>query len=116
MHINLHKTFSTPHGGGGPGSGPVVLSEALAPFAPYPWVVADGDRHRLVEHDASKRPFGRIKGFHGQMGMFVRALAYMMSHGADGLRQVSGDAVLNARSEEHTSELQSLMRISYAVF
>ena len=96
MHINLHKTFSTPHGGGGPGSGPVVLSEALAPFAPYPWVVTDGDTRRLVEHDRSARPFGRMKGFHGQMGMFVRALAYMMSHGGDGLRQVSGDAVLNA--------------------
>ncbi|MFN4090178.1 MAG: aminomethyl-transferring glycine dehydrogenase subunit GcvPB [Alphaproteobacteria bacterium] len=96
MHINLHKTFSTPHGGGGPGSGPVVLSKALAPFAPYPWVVADGDTRRLVEHDRSSRPFGRMKGFHGQMGMFVRALAYMMSHGGDGLRQVSGNTMLNA--------------------
>lgn len=99
MHLNLHKTFSTPHGGGGPGSGPVVLSEALAPFAPRPWVVHGDDGFHLVEHDADAggaSPFGRMKGFHGQMGMFVRALAYMMSHGADGLRQVSGDAVLNA--------------------
>jgi glycine dehydrogenase subunit 2 len=100
MHINLHKTFSTPHGGGGPGSGPVVLSEALAPFAPLPYVVHEPNGFRLIEHDhdpaASGKAFGRLKGFHGQMGMFVRALAYMMSHGADGLRQASGDAVLNA--------------------
>jgi glycine dehydrogenase subunit 2 len=100
MHINLHKTFSTPHGGGGPGSGPVVLSAALAPYAPVPFVVRDGDALRLVEHasDAPEgtRPLGRLTAFHGQMGMFVRALAYMMSHGADGMRQASEDAVLAA--------------------
>jgi glycine dehydrogenase subunit 2 len=96
MHINLHKTFSTPHGGGGPGSGPVVLAESLVPFAPLPYVVVDGDGFRMVEHDPSDRSFGRLRAFHGQMGMFVRALAYMMSHGADGLRQVAEDAVLNA--------------------
>src|SRR5690606_32735749 len=97
MHINLHKTFSTPHGGGGPGAGPVVLSEALAPYAPPPYAVHGKKGFQLGE---TKRkgtsPFGRIKGFHGQMGMFVRALAYMMSHGADGMRQASEDAVLNA--------------------
>jgi glycine dehydrogenase subunit 2 len=99
MHLNLHKTFSTPHGGGGPGSGPVVLSEALAPYAPLPWVVHGEDGLELVEHAADAgdaKPYGRMKAFHGQMGMFVRALAYMMSHGADGLKQVSSDAVLNA--------------------
>jgi glycine dehydrogenase subunit 2 len=98
MHINLHKTFSTPHGGGGPGAGPVVLSAALAPFAPAPWVVADGDGFALVEaaDGAAGQAFGRMSAFHGQMGMFVRALAYMLSHGADGLRQVAEDAVLNA--------------------
>jgi len=100
MHINLHKTFSTPHGGGGPGSGPVTLSAALAPFAPLPYVVHGKDGFGLVEHQGDARghgqPLGRLKGFHGQMGMFIRALAYMMSHGADGLRQASGDAVLNA--------------------
>jgi glycine dehydrogenase subunit 2 len=97
MHINLHKTFSTPHGGGGPGSGPVVVSEALAPFIPLPYVVCEEGRLRLIEQapDGS-RPIGRIKGFHGQFGMFVRALAYMLSLGADGLRQASSDAVLNA--------------------
>jgi glycine dehydrogenase subunit 2 len=101
MHINLHKTFSTPHGGGGPGSGPVVLSEALSPFAPLPFVEKrDDGGFRLVEEETAggdhARGFGRMTAFHGQMGMFTRALAYIMSHGADGLAQVSGDAVLNA--------------------
>jgi glycine dehydrogenase subunit 2 len=102
MHINLHKTFSTPHGGGGPGSGPVVLSDALAPFAPVPYVVHGPDGLHLVEHAddpaaaPGAQPMGRLKSFHGQMGMFIRALAYMLSHGADGLRQASSDAVLNA--------------------
>ncbi|PTQ09973.1 glycine dehydrogenase (aminomethyl-transferring) [Sphingomonas oleivorans] len=100
MHINLHKTFSTPHGGGGPGSGPVVFSEALAPFAPLPFVEKDGDHYHLVEEETAGEhhadSFGRMVAFHGQMGMFTRAAAYMLSHGADGLRQVSGDAVLNA--------------------
>ncbi|MEW5964311.1 MAG: aminomethyl-transferring glycine dehydrogenase subunit GcvPB [Pseudomonadota bacterium] len=101
MHINLHKTFSTPHGGGGPGAGPVVLSQALAPFAPLPFLVRENGRTRLVETTGEAealgaRPFGRLTAFHGQMGMFVRALAYMLSHGADGMRQASEDAVLNA--------------------
>ena len=111
MHINLHKTFSTPHGGGGPGSGPVVFSAALAPFAPLPFVVEEptapglrgdrGVRYHLVEEETASaedhgNSFGRLAAFHGQMGMFVRALAYIMSHGADGLRQVAEDAVLNA--------------------
>ncbi|MEE8271462.1 MAG: aminomethyl-transferring glycine dehydrogenase subunit GcvPB [Alphaproteobacteria bacterium] len=100
MHINLHKTFSTPHGGGGPGAGPVVLSNALAPFAPLPAVVHGPDGLRLIEHrgqdDSAAKSFGRMKGFNGQMGMFVRALTYMLSHGADGLRQASSDAVLSA--------------------
>ncbi|MEM8617117.1 MAG: aminomethyl-transferring glycine dehydrogenase subunit GcvPB [Pseudomonadota bacterium] len=98
MHINLHKTFSTPHGGGGPGSGPTVLSDALAPFAPVPYVVKDDDGFRLVEEAEGEAAdaFGRMVAFHGQMGMFIRALAYMLSHGADGLKQVAEDAVLNA--------------------
>ena len=101
MHINLHKTFSTPHGGGGPGSGPVVLSEALSPFGPLPFTARQADGTiRLIEeeqaHEEHPQAFGRMCAFHGQMGMFTRALAYILSHGADGLRQVSGDAVLNA--------------------
>ena len=96
MHINLHKTFSTPHGGGGPGAGPVVLSERLAPFAPVPFIAKDGDTVRLVEDADGTQAFGRMTAFHGQMGMYVRALSHMMSHGSDGLRQASEDAVLNA--------------------
>ncbi len=101
MHINLHKTFSTPHGGGGPGSGPVVLSEALAPYAPLPFVARQADgSFKLVEEETAGEDhpgsFGRMTAFHGQMGMFTRALTYILSHGADGLRQVSEDAVLNA--------------------
>ncbi|WP_285018406.1 aminomethyl-transferring glycine dehydrogenase subunit GcvPB [Novosphingobium sp. fls2-241-R2A-195] len=101
MHINLHKTFSTPHGGGGPGAGPVVLSEALAPFAPLPFVTrgADGSIHLVEEENAAEghaQAFGRMVAFHGQMGMFTRALTYILSHGADGLRTVAEDAVLNA--------------------
>jgi glycine dehydrogenase subunit 2 len=98
MHLNLHKTFSTPHGGGGPGSGPVALAASLAPYAPLPWLVHGEHGLELVEHRSgpAEGTIGRLKGFHGQMGMFVRALAYMMSHGADGLRQVAEDAVLNA--------------------
>jgi len=101
MHINLHKTFSTPHGGGGPGSGPVVLSEALSPFGPLPFTARYEDGHiALIEEETAgddhPDTFGRMTAFHGQMGMFTRALTYILSHGADGLRQVAEDAVLNA--------------------
>jgi glycine dehydrogenase subunit 2 len=100
MHINLHKTFSTPHGGGGPGAGPVVFSERLAAYAPVPFVrlTADGAEFVETRRQAGEgaSPFGRITAFHGQMGMFVRALSYMLAHGADGMRQASEDAVLNA--------------------
>ncbi|MGE5563919.1 MAG: aminomethyl-transferring glycine dehydrogenase subunit GcvPB [Bacillota bacterium] len=101
MHINLHKTFSTPHGGGGPGSGPVVVSEALAPYGPLPFAARMPDgTYKLVEEESAPemhpKTFGRMVAFHGQMGMFTRALAYILSHGADGLKQVAEDAVLNA--------------------
>lgn len=115
MHINLHKTFSTPHGGGGPGAGPVVFSAALAPFAPLPFVEQRDGRFHLVEEETADenhaRSFGRLSAFHGQMGMFVRALAYIMSHGADGLRQVADDAVLNANYI-----LRQLEDVMYAPF
>ncbi len=116
MHINLHKTFSTPHGGGGPGSGPVVFSEALKDFAPLPIVrkLQDGDGYELVEEEQREhrgQSFGRMTAFHGQMGMFTRALTYMLSHGADGLKQVSEDAVLNANYV-----LRSLEDILHAPF
>ncbi len=98
MHINLHKTFSTPHGGGGPGSGPTVLSDALKDYAPVPYVVKSDNGFDLVEHveGEAAASFGRMCAFHGNMGMYTRALSYMMSHGSDGLKQATEDAVLNA--------------------
>ncbi len=114
MHINLHKTFSTPHGGGGPGAGPVVLSEALAPFAPLPAIVREAEGYRLVEDsgdEAALSPFGRMTAFHGQMGMFVRAYAWMLSHGSDGMRQAAEDAVLNANYVR--ARLEDLMTVSF---
>lgn len=94
MHYNLHKTFTTPHGGGGPGSGPISVSEALVPHLPVPVVVKRGDQYRL-DYD---RPdtIGRLRTFWGNFGMFVRAWTYIRELGADGLRNVSGRAVLNA--------------------
>ena len=95
MHINLHKTFSTPHGGGGPGAGPVALSARLAPYAPVPFVVREGEALRLVEHEeaAGVRAHVRLPRADGH----VRAGAvFILSHGADGLRQASEDAVLSA--------------------
>ncbi|WBY16483.1 aminomethyl-transferring glycine dehydrogenase subunit GcvPB [Erythrobacteraceae bacterium WH01K] len=124
MHINLHKTFSTPHGGGGPGSGPVVLSDALAPYGPLPYTArtADGMVHLVEEEDADAfseehfggrmDSFGRMTAFHGQMGMFTRALAYILSHGADGLKQVAEDAVLNANYVLRS--LEDLLHAPYA--
>ena len=97
MHINLHKTFSTPHGGGGPGAGPVALSAALAPFMPVPYrrVGRRGQRPSATSSTAggggrlASSPFGRMCAFHGQMGMFVRALAYMLRTASDGMRQAA---------------------------
>jgi glycine dehydrogenase subunit 2 len=115
MHINLHKTFSTPHGGGGPGSGPVAFSAALAPFIPVPYLAGDADGLRYVEHagdaDPGTIPLGRLTAFHGQMGMFVRAMSYMLSHGVDGMRQASEDAVLNANYVR--AGLQDLMSLPF---
>ena len=97
MHINLHKTFSTPHGGGGPGAGPVVFNAELAPFRPLPWIEKDGDLYRLLEtNEESMHSFGRMRAFNGQFSILIRALAYILSMGLPGLRQAAEDAVLNA--------------------
>jgi len=100
MHFNLHKTFSTPHGGGGPGSGPVGVSAKLADFLPTPLVgileEADGDEPPLFGFVTPQKSIGRVKAFNGQFGMFVRAFTYIAIHGPDGLRQISEYAVLNA--------------------
>src|SRR5580698_7180293 len=95
MHLNLHKTFSTPHGGGGPGCGPVACKAFLEPFLPIPVLVKDeyGDKHWNYDRPQS---VGRVRAFFGNFGMFVRALAYILANGPDGLRQTTEDAVLNA--------------------
>ena len=95
MHLNLHKTFSTPHGGGGPGSGPVACKKILEPFLPTPIVVTKPDGTLGFDYNRPKS-VGRVRMFYGNFGMHVRALAYIMANGPDGLRQTTEDAVLNA--------------------
>jgi glycine dehydrogenase subunit 2 len=94
MHLNLHKTFSTPHGGGGPGSGPVVATREIYPHLPVPVVVRDGQGFRF-DFDRPKS-IGRVKAFHGNFGMILRAYAYIRSLGPDGLRATADNAVVNA--------------------
>jgi glycine dehydrogenase subunit 2 len=96
MHFNVHKTFSTPHGGGGPGAGPVGVGEALVPFLPSPRVLLDEGRYRLERADERPTSIGRLRSFVGNTGVLVRAYAYLRAHGGTGLRQVSDDAVLAA--------------------
>ena len=113
MHFNLHKTFSTPHGGGGPGSGPVGVAAHLVDFLPAPLVdiidPADDENPPLYGFVTPEKSIGRVKGFHGHFGMHVRAYTYMTSYGGDGLRQVSEMAVLNA------NYLLSRLRSTYHV-
>ena len=95
VHINTHKTFATPHGGGGPGAGPVGVTEELVPYLPGPRVERMDDG-TFALRDAGDRSIGRVHGFHGNVGILVRAFAYVFLHGADGLRAVSALASLNA--------------------
>ena len=99
IHLNLHKTFSTPHGGGGPGCGPCCCTKELEPFLPVPRIVKDGEKFRL-DFDRPQS-IGRVKAFFGNFGMMVRALAYIQTHGPDGLREATEAAVLNARYIAH---------------
>jgi glycine dehydrogenase subunit 2 len=94
VHLNLHKTFSTPHGGGGPGAGPVGVGERIVPFLPTPTVERDGDRFRL--DDDRPRSIGKVRSYYGNFGMLVRAYAYICAYG-DGIAGIARDAVLNAR-------------------
>ncbi|MBV8207331.1 MAG: aminomethyl-transferring glycine dehydrogenase subunit GcvPB [Acidobacteria bacterium] len=95
MHLNLHKTFSTPHGGGGPGSGPVACKKNLEPFLPVPVIAPKSDGTLGFDYERPQA-IGRVRAFYGNFGMHVRALAYIMANGAEGLRQTTEDAVLNA--------------------
>jgi len=95
MHINLHKTFSTPHGGGGPGAGPVGVSEALVPFLPVPRIVRNGDGNFRLEKNG-KKSIGHIAPFYGNFGVLLRAYAYLLTLGREGLPRISENAVINA--------------------
>ena len=95
LHLNLHKTFTTPHGGGGPGAGPVAVKRTLEPFLPYPVVAKDSNGRYAFDNDRPKS-IGKIKAYNGQFGMHVRALCYILANGGAGLREVSEVAVLNA--------------------
>ena len=103
IHLNLHKTFSTPHGGGGPGSGPCCCTKELEPFLPVPRVVRTGsDSDPVFKLDSNfPQSIGRVKAFLGNYGMMLRALAYILTHGYDGLREATEAAVLNARYIAH---------------
>ena len=94
VHLNLHKTFSTPHGGGGPGAGPVAVKRALEPFLPVPRLRRSG--RKLARDYRRKHSIGRVRAFYGNFGVLVRALAYILAHGGPGLRNATLDAVLNA--------------------
>src|SRR5882762_5369818 len=94
MHLNLHKTFSTPHGGGGPGAGPVAVKKVLEPFLPIPRLKKSGKRYAYDYK--RKHSIGRVKAFYGNFGVLVRALAYIQAHGGPGLRNATIDAVMNA--------------------
>ena len=96
LHLNLHKTFATPHGGGGPGAGPVGVAERLAPYVPTPIVTRDGDIYRFAEGDEIPASIGRLSAFMGNAGILLRALAYARMLGRDGMRRVGEYATLNA--------------------
>jgi glycine dehydrogenase subunit 2 len=95
MHLNLHKTFTTPHGGGGPGSGPVAVRKVLEPYLPAPVIEKTADGKYRLDHDRP-RTIGRVRAFYGNFGMAVRALAFILANGGEGLRQSTEDAVLTA--------------------
>ncbi|MBI2821999.1 MAG: aminomethyl-transferring glycine dehydrogenase subunit GcvPB [Acidobacteria bacterium] len=110
MHLNLHKTFSTPHGGGGPGAGPVAVSARLEPFLPVP-LAARGDDGRYYYDFDRPQSIGRVRAFVGNFGMHVRALCYILSCGAQGLKAISQTAVLNANYIRH--RLRDLLDLPY---
>jgi len=96
IHMNLHKTFSTPHGGGGPGAGPVGVSERLVPFLPIPWLIEERGFYRLSEEKDGPQSIGRMSAFGGNMGVLLRAWVYARMLGRDGMRRVADYAALNA--------------------
>lgn len=100
MHMNLHKTFSTPHGGGGPGAGPVAVTSDLEPYLPYPRVVRTQDGRLDLDFNRPQS-VGRVRAYFGNFGVLVRALAFILTHGDDGLKEMTEAAVLNANYIAH---------------
>ncbi|MBM3804895.1 MAG: glycine dehydrogenase subunit 2 [Acidimicrobiia bacterium] len=100
MHMNLHKTMSTPHGGGGPGAGPVVVKKTLEPYLPSPVVACDALGRYFLDHDRP-RSIGKLKAYYGNFGTLVRALCYILANGSAGLREASSTAILNANYLKH---------------
>jgi glycine dehydrogenase subunit 2 len=96
VHINLHKTMATPHGGGGPGSGPICVNEKLLPFLPTPQVVKEGNKYKLVHKNTNTKSIGRMHSFYGNFGIFIRAWVYIRMLGAAGMRRVSENSIINA--------------------
>lgn len=110
VHLNLHKTFSTPHGGGGPGAGPVGVKKALAPYLPHPSIIANATGKYSLSYDMPDS-IGRVRSFYGNFGVLARAYAYILSMGAAGLKAASENAVLNANYLMHG--LKDFMKIAY---
>lgn len=110
MHMNLHKTFSTPHGGGGPGAGPVAVTAELEPYLPFPRITKNDDDTLRWNYDCPKS-IGRVRAYHGNFGVLVRALSYILTHGDEGLREATETAVLNANYIAH--HLQEVYEIAY---
>src|SRR5215468_3682497 len=108
LHINLHKTFTTPHGGGGPGAGPVAVKKVLEPYLPYPVIGKKPEGGLFFDYDRPKS-IGKVKAYNGQFGMHVRALCYILANGPEGLKEVSEVAVLNA------NYIRSKLRQAYAL-
>jgi len=96
MHYNPHKTFSGPHGGGGPGAGPIAVTETLGPYLPCPRVAREDEAYYLTDRGQCPKSIGRVRGFFGNVGVLLRMACYILTQGPDGLRKVSEDAVLNA--------------------
>ena len=96
VHINLHKTMATPHGGGGPGSGPICVNKKLLPYLPTPQIIKEGNKYKLIDKKTNTKSIGRMHSFYGNFGIFIRALVYIRMLGADGMKRVSENAIINA--------------------
>ncbi|MCL2039813.1 MAG: aminomethyl-transferring glycine dehydrogenase subunit GcvPB [Bacteroidetes bacterium] len=114
VHINLHKTMSTPHGGGGPGSGPICVSEKLLPYLPAPQIIKDGTKYKLVDKNTNTKSIGRIHSHFGNFGVFVRALTYIRMYGAEGMKKISENAIINANYIQ--ARLKGHYTLPYDVF